>query len=142
MAQYMNFYYHKTDSNNYFSLGSFSANTKIYEALQYKAPYGDCFKLNENIITSILTDLKQDKQDLLKEVTMLKDRMQLVAAFNNSVEDKIEEIELIEERILEIKYDFIESIDWAIGYFNTLLYIIQDNFDEKFEILAGIEYCP
>lgn len=142
MSQYIDFYI-KTKDNKYINLFDYSRNSAIYE---YAEDYIECDMgrlLDINLINTIINSLKEEDSKYEPELNKLNNRINIVSNFNNSVEDKMEEIHSIENQIEELK-ELHEQLKSAINFYQTL-YDIVDNFkwnDEGSELWAGIEWNP
>ena len=147
MSSYVNFYLRIND--NFAPIGDFSRNSKVYETY-----YGCGFSSYERILPLHEEHLRILKDYVIRKIKTEKEtkeryekRISLIMnAENTPLNEKLEEIDYIEEAIGEISQD-IEEYEYARNYFDFLEdMIVNYHFSDKsFEndyfhyIYAGIE---
>ncbi len=140
MSAYMDFFVRHGD--DFIPLGNFSRNSIVYPTMK------DCADVPwEKIIPLTLEDLQaaqtrahKHSTNALSHIDTLKDRIEEVKDFNNSVEEKLEQIEVYRGEIAEWQQE-VEEACYAENYFYFLMDLIEtahDIDDDKY-IYAGIE---
>ena len=138
MSQYIEIFV-KSKENNFTCLNSFSRSTYIYRILSddMGVPYAKIKKITPEFLRQAIDIAIGYKDGYLKSRDEAKERMAIVASFNNSVEEKYEIIHDIYEALSE--YDeVIEEVDDAIGHLRTLA-SIADNL--TYETGSPALYC-
>lgn len=147
MSQYINFYLRVNDK--FVSLGSFSSHNAVYTALSDRVPYEKITAINKDILDAGIAELDKEKEINNTYLKKNAETMALVATFNNSVSEKMEEIDSLSHEKVELEIEN-RQIDVAIVYFAFLKDIIEDyEYDYKHDkgfyndateyIYAGIE---
>lgn len=128
MSSYINFFIRKDiDEKPYFiPLGSFSRSSHIYQAIT-NAPYEKIRPLKYEELSDSIRDLEVRKQKYEDTIKDIEHKItSLIPSFNNSIEEKMEEIREQQNYIDDIQEELSE-IQFAIGYFCSLQEIIYDN---------------
>ena len=147
MSMYISFYIREKDS--FIPIGTYSRSNVVFQTLQGDVPFEgiraitkeDLFHYSFEVEKSI----KENKEKIDEEEKIKKE----IATFNNSVEEKLNEIGGINDFINGIKED-IEDLTHANYFFYFLQEIIEEieydkgsDEDIKKRIYAGIEvYKP
>lgn len=144
MSQYINFFIHKQikDDIAFIPIGSFSRSSHIYQAIT-NAPYEKIRPLKYQELNDIVRDLYDTKRKYEDTIKDIEHKItSVIPSFNNSTQEKMEEIHEQQSYIDDISED-IAGIQFSIGYFCALQEIIYDNSDSsssKDEIIyCGIE---
>lgn len=144
MSQYVNFFIRKQikDETVFIPIGSFSRSSHIYQAIT-NAPYEKIRSLKYDELNDVVRDLYDSKrkyEDIIKDIEHK--ITSVIPSFNNSTEEKMEEICEQQRYIDDISED-IAGIQFSIGYFCALQEIIYDNSDSTSSkddiIYCGIE---
>lgn len=147
MSSYINFFIRSNDK--FLPLGDFSRSSEIYQRLHNDVPYEKLRALTYAELDSIEDDILEDKRVIKDKITNYTKEIALIATFNNSVEEKLEEIDTIKEMIKDGE-ESIAELDFAKGWFNSLCRMIDsasDYTDEDYNhlldadkyIYAGVE---
>lgn len=144
MSQYINFFIRKQikDEIAFIPIGSFSRSCHIYKAIT-DAPYEKIRPLKYEELNDIIRELHASKSEYEDNIKNIEHTItNIIPSFNNSTQEKMEEIHEQQSYIDDIAED-IASIQFSIGYFCALQEIIYDNSDSspsKDEIIyCGIE---
>nr|CAI9751457.1 hypothetical protein DGKKSRWO_DGKKSRWO_CDS_0166 [uncultured phage]CAI9752345.1 hypothetical protein CVNMHQAP_CVNMHQAP_CDS_0168 [uncultured phage] len=134
MSQYVNFFIkHNMD---FIPIGCFSRSSYIYQYAD--APFEKIKNITPETLSRTIGYLQDEKSKQELEIKDMKDKiLHIIPIFNNSVEDKMEEISTIETVIKDYK-ECIDSINFALGYYKTLREISDSN-DDKDVLYYGIE---
>ena len=135
MSQYVNFFIkHNMD---FIPIGCFSRSSYIYQYAP-DAPFERIKKITPETLSRTIKYLQDEKSKQELEIKNMENKiLHLIPSFNNSVEDKMEEISTIETVIKDYK-DYLDSISFALGYYKTLQEIADDNNDKSI-LYYGIE---
>lgn len=147
MSQYIHFYVR--NNNNFLPIGTFCRSSFIYSIVnrELNVPYEKIMALSGESIGTCLRAARHDLDLLKRRIENYRKEKELIASFNNSVEDKLAAIDDINKMIEDDEYE-ISFLESAVGFFNTLGIIYddikyEDNFDEKNYLYCGIEcYRP
>lgn len=144
MSQYVNFFIRKQikDEIAFIPVGSFSRSSHIYQTIT-NAPYEKIRPLKYQELNGIVRDLYDTKRKYEDSIKDIEHKItSVIPSFNNSTQEKMEEIHEQQSYIDDISED-IAGIQFSIGYFCALQEIIYDNSDSspsKDEIIyCGIE---
>ena len=148
MSQYINFFIRKQikDEIAFIPIGSFSRSSHIYKAI-IDAPYEKIRPLKYEELNDIIKELHASKREYEDDIKNIEHTItNIIPSFNNSIEEKMQEIQQQRSYIADISEDIVD-IQFSIGYFCALQEIIYDNSDSspsKDEIIyCGIEVgCP
>ncbi len=141
MSAYMNFFV--CHGNDFIPLGDFSRNSIIYPTMVDCAnvPWEKIIPLTLDNLHAAQTRAHKHKTDALGYIDTLKDRIEEVKGFNNSMEEKLEQIEVYRDEIAEWRQE-AEEARYAENYFYFLMDLIEaahDDIDANKYIYAGIE---
>lgn len=148
MSQYIDFYI-KPKSNkvgDWISIGDFSRSSNEYT-------YGECYcqyekgcPVTTEKINYIISDINDAIENLNEHIKQQKERIPILASFNNSMEEKLEamgeHLNYISESEEELK-----SLQKTKEWYEYLQIIIdsnkyEDSIDEEDLIYFGIEWNP
>ena len=131
MSSYIHFFVRKNDV--FAPIATYGRSSKIYYAFDQLAPYGKIRALtasNLRVVDSEYLDRAEYFENQIREV---RDRIQLIASFNNDLEDKLRAIEGEESFIAEIKADAEETAaaHMFIGFLRDI--IAEVEYDSKYD---------
>lgn len=142
MSSYVNFYIRNGKTNSITYLFGFSKSNYIYEAF-YDAlgtnrnKEGYCDVLGSDDIVNIRGRLHDQEKKYNALIDQYQNTINEIGNWNNSVEEKIEEIFKLKSDIQSIREE-LEQIEHAIGLY-TLLDEMQNYNPDNAIILAGID---
>ena len=147
MSSYINFFIRSDDK--FLPLGDFSRSSEIYQRLHNDVPYEKLRALTYEELDSIEDDILEDKRKYEYKIKEYEKEINLITTFNNSAEEKLNEIESVKETIKDIKEE-IDELDFAKGWFNSLCRMIDsasaytdENYNHLVDadkyIYAGVE---
>lgn len=143
MSMYVNFYL-KSRDGKFNPIGSFSRNSEIYQAIYQGLPYEKVKPITESYLSEAVDELERR---VLATNKQIEDYWQIIneqiPKWNNPISEKMESIANYREAIEE-KEQEIDEYRFAIGYFNSLIAIIddigyRDEYDKDRYIYAGVE---
>ena len=136
MSEYINFFIKGTD--RYYPIGSYNRASFIFSTFYSFAPYERVRALNEKTINSIINDTKNALDELDEREASYKNRIEIIKGFSNSVEEKMEQIE-VELEFLEETELTRERYQEVIDFCNFLLGIIEEiSFGEYHKDIGNI----
>lgn len=141
MSVYINFFVRHGD--DFIPLGDFSRNSIVYPTMKDCAdvPWEKIIPLTLDNLQAAQTRAHKHSTNALDYINTLKDRIEEVKGFNNSVEEKLEQIEVYRGEIAEWQQE-AEEARYAENYFYFLMDLIEaahDDIDANKYIYAGIE---
>ena len=128
MSQYVNFFIRKQikDETTFIPIGSFSRSSHIYQAIT-NAPYEKIRPLKYEELNDIIRELHASKREYEDNIKNIENTItNTIPSFNNSIEEKMQEIQEQRGYIADISEDIVD-IQFSIGYFRALQEIIYDN---------------
>ena len=128
MSQYVNFFIRKQikDETTFIPIGSFSRSCHIYKAIT-DAPYEKIRPLKYEELNDIIRELHASKREYEDNIKNIENTItNTIPSFNNSIEEKMQEIQQQRGYIADISEDIVD-IQFSIGYFRALQEIIYDN---------------
>ena len=128
MSQYINFFIRKQikDEIAFIPIGSFSRSCYIYKAIT-DAPYEKIRPLKYEELNDIIRELHASKREYEDDIKNIEHTItNMIPSFNNSIEEKMQEIQQQRGYIADISEDIVD-IQFSIGYFRALQEIIYDN---------------
>ena len=143
MSMYVNFYL-KSRDGKFNPIGSFSRNSEIYQTIYMGLPYEKVKPITESNLSRAVGELESK---IIAANKQIEDYWQIIneqiPKWNNPVSEKIESIANYREAIKE-KEQEIDEYRFAIGYFNSLIAIIDDigycdEYNKDGYIYAGVE---
>ncbi len=136
MSEYITFYIKGTD--RYYPIGTYSRADFIFSAFYSFAPYNQVRAIDEKSINSIINGTKNALDELNEREASYKNRIEIVKGCSNSVEEKMEQIEIELESIREIKQTR-ERAQEVINFCLFLLGIIEEiSFGEYYKDIGDI----
>lgn len=147
MSQYIHFYIR--NGENFLPIGTFSRSSSIYSIAneELNVPYEKISALNGEKISICIRSANKALGLLKTRIEGWRKDKELIASFNNSVEDKLEAIADINRMIEDDEYE-LDILESTVGFFRTLSTIYddiryEDDYDEGDYIYCGIEcYKP
>lgn len=141
MSAYVDFFVRH--GNDFIPLGDFSRNSIVYPTMIdcTNVPWEKIIPLTLDNLQTAQTRVHKHSTDALGYIDTLKDRIEEVKGFNNSVEEKLEQIEVYRGEIAEWQQE-AEEARYAENYFYFLADLIEaahDGIDANNYIYAGIE---
>lgn len=140
MSQYINFYI-KTEKEKYINILNYSRNSVVYEYMEKYAPYDDGKEITDKVLASIFEDVRSEKSKYEETLNKFKDRAKLVASFNNTVEEKMEEINNIEECIASTN-EVKDELDFFENFLGVISAMTEDLKYGYNTLMFGIEWDP
>ena len=141
MSVYINFFVRHGD--DFIPLGDFSRNSIVYQTMKdcTNVPWEKIIPLTLDNLQAAQIRVHKHSTNALDYINTLKDRIEEVKGFNNSVEEKLEQIEVYRGEIAEWQQE-AEEARYAENYFYFLMDLIEaahDDIDANKYIYAGIE---
>lgn len=141
MSAYVDFFVRHGD--DFIPLGDFSRNSIVYHTMKdcTNVPWEKIIPLTLDNLHAAQTHIHKHRTDALGYIDTLKDCIEEVKSFNNSVEEKLEQIEAYRDEIAEWHQE-AEEARYAENYFYFLADLIEaahDDIDANKYIYAGIE---
>lgn len=135
------YFFIKSNTNEFISIGEFSRNTEVYRYCS--APYEKIKPLTIDNLNQIICDIEQGIECVKRGIQADKDERELVIKMNNSLDEKMETLREIGRSINE-NTDYIDDLKWACNYFAFLINIIDyakfnNNYDIDNYIYVGEE---
>ena len=148
MSQYINFFIRKQikDEIAFIPIGSFNRSSHIYQAT-INAPYEKIRPLKYEELNDLIRKLHASKREYEDNIKNIEHTItNIIPSFNNSIEEKMQEIQQQRSYIADISEDIVD-IQFSIGYFRALQEIIYDNSNSSSSrdniIYYGVEIgCP
>ena len=142
MSSYVNFYIRNGKTNSITYLFGFSRSNYIYEAFYdilgaNRNKEGYCDVLGSDDIVIISGNLHEQERKYNALIDQYNNTINEIGSWNNSVEEKIEEIFKLKSDIKSIKEE-LEQIEHAISLY-SLLDEMQNYNPDNAIILAGID---
>ncbi len=136
-------YFFIGNNNKFLPISTFSRNNTIFEQFHNLVPYGNATRVDREMVNTARSRCNESishYKGKLDEYEELKNR---ISTFNNSIDEKMEEIAHCNENIDEIKF-YIEEEEYALHFFDFLEVLLnearwRDNFDENNYVFAGVE---
>lgn len=139
MSQYVSFFIRCGDK--FCPLVTYSRNNKIFEIFGV-APYEHITAVKQKYLAEYLHDLDLELRELEERKRHYEEYKHLIATFNNSVEEKICELQLYEENILTVEEEIKENkyTSDLISFFSSI--IDEVKYDKTLNIDAeNYLYC-
>ena len=148
MSQYINFFIRKQikDEIAFIPIGSFNRSSHIDQAT-INAPYEKIRPLKYEELNDLIRKLHASKREYEDNIKNIEHTItNIIPSFNNSIEEKMQEIQQQRSYIADISEDIVD-IEFSIGYFRALQEIIYDNSNSSSSrdniIYYGVEIgCP
>ena len=144
MSQYINFYVRIND--NFAPIGSYSRSSEIYQTAHHRVPYEHITPLRVSDFDEMIKNIEERIDTKKKDKKYYLDMITLVMNANNSIGEKMEEVDSLNCSIREIK-ESIEELEGAMYLFSVYSDMIEDyqysgisyENDYSHYIYAGIE---
>ena len=140
MSAYVDFFVRH--GNDFIPLGDFSRNSIVYQTMKDCAdvPWEKIIPLTLDNLHAAQVHAHKHNINAIKHIHILKGRIEEVKGFNNSVEEKLEQIEVYRGEIAEWQQE-AEEARYAENYFYFLMDLIEaaHDIDANKYIYAGIE---
>ena len=136
MSAYASFFLKHND--DFIPLGDFCRSSVIFKTFEWyiHIPMEKITLLDTDTLNKFIEKCEKDIRKNKEEIAKLEKQVQDVYSFNNKVSEKMEYVSEIKEIISNYEID-IEELQYASGYFNSLLTISES--DDKNNIYGGIE---
>lgn len=130
MSSYIHFFIRS--DNRMMPLLTRCRSSVIYQFFDSHAPYEKVAPLSKNGLESVFTGIYDVIDKINAQINELRANQALVAQFNNSVEEKMEEINSIKVDIADCEDSLAELRD-AKSFVKLLLCIYEEAYDTKWE---------
>ena len=134
MSAYIQFFIRSND--NFIPIGYYSRNNTIYEYFQSYAPWDAITVIGRDLLIDISQTIAKDRNLLNKNIDDAKKEKQLIASFNNSVEDKLIAIAEYNQMIAAYEQE-LKELTFADCFVCVLDDILSNNGNDC--IYIGIE---
>lgn len=135
MSSYIHFFLRCGDK--FLPIGTYGRSTHIYQAFEHFAPWERIRPVTIHFLDGVKNTLK-DLDSLVSDITAARERIFQIGAFNNSIDEKLNAINSIEEEIAESKEE-VEEIRNARNFIG-FLYDILDEAEYSSAQLNANEY--
>ena len=141
MSAYIQFFVR--NENAFMPIGIYSRSNTIYQYFDEYTPWEKIKPITRPLLNKIRGDVNEDILSYQKRYNHAKEMKEYVATMNNSMDEKMEQIENIEE-ILGVCLEGIEKAEYVKNYLNFLDDIIEaveyeEHIDYKNYLYVGIE---
>ena len=141
MSAYIQFFIRSEDA--FMPISVYSRNNTIYQYFDEYAPWGKIKPVTRELLRKVRDNINEDLAAIQKKYDQAKEMKEWIATLNNSLEEKMEYIENIEEALGE----YCEEIDRLIytKYYLTFLDDVigsveyEGHIDYKNYLYVGIE---
>ena len=130
MSQYIHFFVRSTDK--LLPIYTASRSSSIYLSFSDYAPYGKAYALSIQELQDIREEINTRIDEWTHRIEEERTNLQLIASFNNSVEDKIEAIETARNSIRENE-ELVNEMKEALAFTYFLINIYNEADDTKYE---------
>ena len=130
MSQYIHFFIRSTD--RLLPIHTASRSSSIYRFFSDYAPYEKAFALSIQELQDIREEINTRIDEWTRRIEEERTNLQLIASFNNSVEDKIEAIEAARDFIRENE-EYVNEMKEALAFAYFLIDIYNEADDTKYE---------
>ena len=141
MSSYVHFFVRKNDV--FAPIATYGRSSKIYYAFDQFAPYGKIRALTASNLRVADSEYLDRAETFENQIREIKDRIQLIASFNNDLEDKLRAIEGEESFIAEIKADAEETAaaHMFIGFLRDIIAEVEygSKYDPDNYLYVGID---
>lgn len=145
MSAYLNFYM-KIDNDKYFSLYDWSRNSAVFEYGSKYALWEKCIPLTTEVINYIIEDISQELQNEPSELARIESRKESILKMNNSVEEKEEALDDLNDTLTEVK-SISKELEQTKFFYELLEDLIlshtgkysKENFEEEDFLWFGME---
>ena len=129
MSQYIHFFIRSTDK--LLPIRTASRSSSIYQFFCDYAPYEKVRALSMDMLQEIREEISKQLSKWTHQIEEDQKDLQLVASFNNSVEDKIEAMKSAREALHE-REEIVEEIKVALAFTNFLMDIYNEVEDSNY----------
>lgn len=129
MSQYIHFFIRSTDK--LLPIRTASRSSSIYQFFCDYAPYEKVRALSMGMLQEIREEISKQISKWTHQIEEDQKDLQLVASFNNSVEDKIEAMKSARETLRE-REEIVEEIKVALAFTNFLMDIYNEVEDSNY----------
>lgn len=141
MSAYIQFFVRNDEA--FMPIGTYSRNDCIYGYFDEYTPWEKIKAVTRPLLDKIRDDVNEDLQDVQKRYDRAKEMKEWIATLNNSLEEKMEYINNVEE-VLEDCYEMRDDFMRVKSYLNFLDDIIKsveykEHIDYKAYLYVGIE---
>lgn len=146
MSQYANFYI-KPLTGPYIPIGDYSSSSELYQIVNNDLPYGDITPVTFETLDMWIAKGEQKTQSLDNSIRKYQMKKEEIFKYNNSVEEKYEIGEDIDNTIEEIT-DSLSEVQDAVAVFHFFYRMIdairfEDGYNDLDNYLfAGVETNP
>ena len=130
MSQYIHFFVRSTD--RLLPIRTTSRSSSIYHFFSDYAPYGKVRALSMQDLQNIREEINTQIDEWTRHVEENRANLQLIASFNNSIEDKIEALEAARDSIRENE-ESVNEMKEALAFTYFLMDMYNEADDTKYE---------
>ena len=141
MSAYIQFFIRNEDT--FMPISIYSRSNALYHYFDEYTPWEKIKVVTRPLLNKIRDDVNEDILSYQKRYDRAKEMKEYVATMNNSMDEKMEQIENIEE-VLNVCLKGIEKAEYVKHYLNFLEDVIEsveyeENIDYKNYLYVGIE---
>ena len=141
MSAYIQFFIRNDEA--FMPIGIYCRVNKIYHYFDEYTPWEKIKPVTRPLLNKIRDDVNEDILYLQERCDRAKEMKEYIAGMNNSVEEKMERIENIEEALGDY-HEELEEVEYVKTYLNFLDNIIEsveyeEHIDHKNYLYVGIE---
>jgi len=130
MSQYIHFFVRSTD--RLLPIRTTSRSSSIYSFFSKYAPYEKARALSRHELRNICEEIDRQIDEWTRRIEEDRTNLQLIASFNNSIEDKIEALESARDSIRETK-GYVNEMKEALAFAYFLIDMYDEADDTKYE---------
>ena len=130
MSQYIHFFVRSTD--RLLPIRTTSRSSSIYHFFSDYAPYGKVRALSMQDLQNIREEINTQIDEWTRRIEEDRTNLQLIASFNNSIEDKIEALEAARDSIRENE-ESVNEMKKALAFTYFLMDMYNEADDTKYE---------
>ena len=130
MSQYIHFFVRSTD--RLLPICTASRSSAISHFFSDYAPYGKARALSMQDLQNIREEINTQIDEWTRHIEENRANLQLIASFNNSIEDKIEALESARDSIRENE-EFVREMKEALAFTYFLMGMYNEADDTKYE---------
>lgn len=123
MSAYIHFFVRVEDK--FCPIATYCRSSQVFELMHLRAPYEHIKALNSDALTNYEIKAKEILDEWNARKRKYEKRKEIIATFNNSVEEKMEMIHDSDEAIEEIEYEISEA-EFVIKFIYFLEHIIRE----------------
>lgn len=129
MSQYIHFFVRSTD--RLLPIYTASRSSAIYRFYGDYAPYEKVRALSMDVLKEIREEISAQFDEWMRRIEESRANLQMIAAFNNSVEDKMGALEIARDKIREDK-EAMWEIENALAFTDFLMNICDEAEDTQY----------